>query len=76
MTDRVSESLDTVRDSLRAVYTDCAQELELLTEIDPDMVAEITRSLDSVQRQLQIASLNTRISSLETELVVKQFTTG
>ena len=72
MTDSTLEAIQKVTDSVRSVYTDCAEELELLNEFDPGLVQELTRELDSVQSQLYIARLNSQISGLETELVVKQ----
>ena len=72
MTDSTLRAIHAVTDSVRSVYTDCAKELELLNEFDPGLVREINRELDSLQSKLYIARLNSRISGLETELVVKQ----
>jgi len=73
MTDTTLRAIQKVTDSVRSVYTDCAEELELLNEFDPGLVKEINRELDSLQSQLYIARLNSQISALETERVVKQF---
>ena len=72
MTDTTFTAIETVTRSVRSVYTDCARELELLAEFDPSLVKELARDLDSIESKLYIARLNSCISSLETERVVKQ----
>jgi len=76
MTDSTLDAIHTVDKSLERVYTDCMTELLLLSEINPALVREVDRAVDSARRSLDLLRLDSQISSLHAELALKQLQEG